>query len=58
MKCQDCKFYEPHAEHEWAGRCAIKLPPQLQEPANNFASFTLVDNGCDLGQAKDVEADK
>ena len=56
MKCADCKFFEPSLEHEWVGACTIKLPPQLREPANNFASSTRTDGECDLGQNKLDEA--
>jgi hypothetical protein len=36
----------------------IKLPPHLQEAANNYAWTTRADNECDLGQAKQVEAEE
>lgn len=55
MKCSDCRFYEPIAGDEWKGACTIKLPPQLQEPANNFATTTRADGECDLGQPKEEE---
>jgi hypothetical protein len=56
MKCADCKFFSPHIEHECFGTCTFTFPPQLQEPANNFASSTRTDNGCDLGQPKDADS--
>ena len=51
MKCQDCRFFEAHAEIEWSGVCKISLPPHVHESAHNFQSFTKAENGCDLGQA-------
>ncbi len=57
MKCADCKFFAPHVEHEWVGNCTFTFPPQLQEPANNFASSTRTDNGCDLGQPKSADSE-
>lgn len=58
MKCADCKFFQRHAEYQWAGGCNIKLPPHVQEPANNYDTGTREDNECDLGQAKQVEAEE
>lgn len=55
MNCYNCKFFEKNIDHELVGNCTIKLPPQLQEPANNFATSTRSDNGCDLGQPKKRE---
>jgi hypothetical protein len=58
MRCEHCRFYEPIPEHEWKGACTIKLPPHLQEAANNYAWTTRADNECDLGQPKQGGAEE
>ena len=58
MRCENCRFYLPTPEHEWKGVCNIKLPPHLQEPANNYSWTTRADNECDLGQAKQAGGDE
>lgn len=58
MNCESCKYFEQHPEHDWIGNCTIRLPPQLQEAANNFSSSTRNRNGCDLWQPKEVEPEE
>lgn len=58
MRCENCRFFAAHPEHDWVGSCNIKLPPHLQEPANNYSWGTRADSECDLGQPKQEESEE
>lgn len=57
MKCADCRFYAP-GYYEYLGTCEIKLPPHLAQASESCSDMVHINDECDLGQAKQVEAEK